>query len=1366
MARPEAVAVGGYFPTPLVLIPAIAALAVATTAKTFAVVDPCAGEGDAVCALIRAIFFYEAEVDLPNDEGKTLVSQCLGTVDLYTCEMEASRFAALESRKGKRDEPIQWDRFHAVKGDAFRVVWSLEETRRYRSAKEGASLLFLNPPYMGQGVWENRFLERFANVLADGGVLLFLIPYKSLAPCADVLAREFKINGCFRFPEEHFQFSQVVLVATKRPTLLTPDPKIQRQLVAWSEAPESIPVLPANPEPCAVIPGFGDYKAGFGQWAIAPIDLTALRAKTRPWHGTDRGGKLVPIPGIVPDRPVRELLSPTYPVAMPPRAAHIAAGIAAGVFNGARIAPDDPSTGLPEILVKGTFTRDFVTVEEKENADGEVIGEVQVQQPKLVVTALDLRSLKYHTIRSSTDVTGSKTVEGMTTADLLATYGSGLMRVMLAQCPVLHDPKNPAHEIPLPSLKRTLYRAQSHAVMATVKLLGGLPEKLPQSGVERIKALRAERRKRIGKAAFVLGEIGSGKSTVALAACTAIGARSVLVMCPPHLLQSWRDQAEAVVDANSDVSNTVHTLGGHEALEKMPSARTFVLEDVEDIERLAASKHDGMIIAILSRETAKLGHAWGQVSGRTSTVRGQKIGIPSTCPACGAPTPGGDLAKLRARCEATKILPANSLSRAAFRFAEALVSVFPAEPAIRSLFRGRMIPQLVRPIPKDAPEGFAAEKVQSRWEAVAPSMRRTVLRLLDDIVKEGDDIVKEGNDIVKEGNESIFKVAKLLLHAIGDDALTEVFCEELYESTLEDDGEYGKGAKRRQWAREAALLMLPNGTEQKRLRENLFGFGVNKCSYSDPLSWEKWDTARDELSAGVEVSSWSFKTFSFTDDGRFTYEKHVRGAAGAALAALELLCKNTYWQTTYPCDEPLFEASAELVKDGEAVQKVKRYPLATYIAKYHPDLFDTLVLDEGHEYSGEGSAQGFAAHRLVALRKPTILLTGSVMNGYARSLFANQWACDPVFRSEFKRDDIALFERRYGYIRQFVDFREGGKPSKNVEHGAVTDRVEVGAKTIGSAPGVLPLFILRYLLRISVTLHKSDLAIELPAHRDGVTKIKLDVEMRERFTKLQNALVAQIKRDRFNKDRAGRLFGQLGQLPAFLDMCTSDTGNAPGGKYVIAYPESVDNGRVIAEQDPFPASTILPKERWMLDTIKDLLANGIRPIVYGHNEIVLPRLARLIEEELGWKKGACPILFAKKVPASKRQEWIDAKVIKAKREVLVVNPMAVQTGLNNLVWFRRALWMQNPACNPIVKRQADGRIDRIGKSGDTESIFPVYEDTMQEVMHKLLMHKVGVSMATDGLDAESALSAAGVGSGGAFETLSIGRQLFKLLTGE
>jgi hypothetical protein len=1256
MARIASKAVAGYYPTPEHLISRIAKLiAVKPSAEPirFAMVDPCAGDGAALFALAGALF-----------DGEALAA---GWAILYGCELEASRYEALNGRRWATRIPMH--HMDVVKGDAFGLRWS--RVSEYGHQRDGATLLYLNPPYdldPVHGRLEERFLTRFASTLAEGGVLVFVVPYYALAASARSLATQFADLRCFRFPEPDFEvFKQVVLVARRR-ELLSPDPAVVAQVGAWARDAGSIPELVDAP---VVTMRPTQEDAGFAEWKIAPVDLTAILARAKPWHSTERGGRLAPLPGILPAA-ANDLLARSYPVAMPPRAAHIAAGIAAGVFNGARIEPDASSGGLPALLVKGVFDREFVAVDEKRNKDGDKVGEIQVQQPRLVVTALDLRARRYHTIKSATETTGARSVAEMTTADLLASYGRGMMGVMLRQCPVLHDPARAGDQLELPELPRRLYTAQAQAVMATVKLLGGA---------------NVSKRARRGRAAFVLGEIGSGKSSVALATAVTIGAKRVLVMCPPHLLDSWRDQAQAVV----------------------PWARVVVLSDVQDVDALAADTSEGLVIAVLSRETAKLGHALEGVTG--------------SCPACGAGLPKRDLAKTRARCEATRRLPASPRARYAKRLGLALLPIAAAEATVAQLFEGRHERRLV--------EAFAERPAPGRWEALrgGPVLRRLVRQITSSPNIEDAD----------------WTIAMLLLVAIGDDAFTAHTARTIYRASLADPSEYRFGSMARTQARAAALLMTAGCTAQETLGAELAAYPLERSYGATYEPWKAWREACASLAKGEAPTAYDLRDFKA--DG--TWRGHERGSLKAAVDALGMLALNGAWTESAACNEPLYQA----------IPEPRRYPLASYIAKRAPRLFDLLVLDEGHEFAGDGSAQGFAAHRLVGLGTPTLLLTGSVMGGYAESLFANQWSLDPEFRVEFARDQRQEFVRRYGYLKQLVETKNAD--GKVVAFGAVTDRVERTARTIGNAPGVLPVFVLRYLLRLAVTLHKSDLALDLPARHEIVERVEPSAHQKATLKRLQERLVSQIRRDSFGP-LSGKLWGQMAELPSYLDRATADTGNVDGGAYVIAYPEgAVDEGlKVVAEAAPLPASELLPKEAWMLERVKSELAEGRRVMILAWHSAVLPRLARLVEAQLGEK---CPVLDAGKVQASKRQAWIDREVIAKGRRVLVVNPVAVQTGLNNLVHFSSQIWMENPGVNAIVYRQGTGRIDRIGQERESRIYFPVYAGTTQEALHKLLLHKVGVSMSTDGLDGESALQAAGVGVADGASALAVGRQLYDLV---
>ena len=73
------------------------------------------------------------------------------------------------------------------------------------------------------------------------------------------------------------------------------------------------------------------------------------------------------IPGVLPRTGFGK---PLFPVAMPLGEGHVPAALGCGVMNGARLAPDDPALGLPDIYAKAVFRRQWRTKEEKKDKYG------------------------------------------------------------------------------------------------------------------------------------------------------------------------------------------------------------------------------------------------------------------------------------------------------------------------------------------------------------------------------------------------------------------------------------------------------------------------------------------------------------------------------------------------------------------------------------------------------------------------------------------------------------------------------------------------------------------------------------------------------------------------------------------------------------------------------------------------------------------------------------------------------------------------------------------------------------------------------------------------------------------------------------
>lgn len=1177
--------------------------------KPHVLVDPCAGDGAALAAL-RHLWFEQ------GSEEATILAVELEEERAKDHRLHLNLYGA-----SPRDLSLHCDAFHVD-----------------ITPQEGASLLFLNPPYdvdKVHGRLEQRFLERWTAALLPGdGVLLFLVPFYALAASAGFLARNYQDIRAWRFPEASFQaFRQCVLLARRRSAPIPENALDQRRIERWAGDAGAMPELRESSQPVfQVCAG----RAGLELEQVS-LDLEGLLTGFKPWHRAGFAGL---------NRAVRDMIGARFPVAQPPRPAHIALALSVGTLNGKRLRPNRP--GLPPILVKGSFRRDFHTVEECFNKDGDKVGSIKVQRPRLTLSVLRLDTLEFLELKPGAAPSAATDLSEFNSADLVEHYGESLGRLMREQFPALHDPADPAHRMELPPLAREPYQVQRDAIITALKLLAQ------------------------GENPQAIAEVGTGKSTVALSIVGALSplyfratvgelrrlgfdtsrlspVRRTLIICPPHLLKSWRDQAAAV----------------------LPHHRVVTVERIADLHKEAE-------IYVLSREVAKLGHGVAGIGagGRRSSWRG-------VCPRCGTrPEMSPEkLAETRARCESVSRLPVNEPARIAEDLAAVLTGTYPYDPLVRSLVsRHRILLEMLPPLPEtDAEEREDGETDQSELPAPGPlptadRLRPIALRLFELAAEEESDYrLRDALDqVCRAGGMEAELAERLRIRAkeLLDDAA----------AALEETGsEYHDSVY----------------TPRRRGGELL------------------------ELAARLE---------------RPAKERPYRPALVRALDRLNELGR---WEESEPCGEPLFQA----------IPEPRRYPFARYILTHCRRRFSMLIADEWHEYSNKGSAQQKAAHRLVELPGvPTLALTGSLMGGYARSLFPNMWALSQRFRGQFRPWEQQAFVTAYGYRKIYVP--AGAEAvSEIVGYGSRSDREQTreapAIRQRGQAPGVLPSFILEHLLPVALIMHKEDLDQELPpcaelpvpitvADDDGTGQ-----EMLSEYRRLLSELTGQIKADRYTQ-LAGKLWGAMSELPSWLDRSTGDLE-----EFVLRYPKEV-GGAVVATAKMFPASWVTPKERWILHRVRASIEQGRNVLIFlRHTGSSLPaRYLRLFREYLGER---AVFLDVNKVKAAKREDWLNENVIHPGRRILITNPKAVQTGLNNLVHFSHAIWVEGVDYDARVVRQANGRIHRIGQTLNVTIEVPYYAGTVQKTALDLVARKVSSSVQVDGLSIEGALESAGAG---------------------
>jgi hypothetical protein len=461
---------------------------------------------------------------------------------------------------------------------------------------ESVTLLWLNPPYDDDRHGDEKrlelaFLKSTTPKLVRGGVLAFVIPQRilCLAEIARYLASQYVRLTVLRFPDgEYERFKQILLLATRREKYNVPTNEdieaIQRlagsNLPQLGFAPE--PVYQLLPTP---LKGAGGRTITFRRLDWAPDDLVEASRwagvrKTRAWQDL-----VHPINTDI-------AFTPTMPL----KKGHLAMLMASGMMGTLRLTNDD---GYP-MLVKGRVVKVVDKVVHRDPEDPETI--VERYRDRYVTT---VATLSQHGLELIQDV------DSLTR--FMRQYGDKIAAHTLETYQPLYDLKPTEDEL---LVLESLGKAR--------KALPGQAEAglLPTQKHAAIAAARAIQSHRT---ANLQGEMGLGKTTIALAVIDLLDAYPALILCPPHLVPKWIREAEDVIPAAK--GRELRRIGKGEDGE------------INDIRQFFADFDAGRLgpkaIAVVASTSAKMGAGWqAVVKAKPIKVKG-KAQVIYTCPQCG-----------------------------------------------------------------------------------------------------------------------------------------------------------------------------------------------------------------------------------------------------------------------------------------------------------------------------------------------------------------------------------------------------------------------------------------------------------------------------------------------------------------------------------------------------------------------------------------------------------------------------------------------------------------------------------------------------------------------------------------------------------
>jgi helicase-like protein len=404
-------------------------------------------------------------------------------------------------------------------------------------------------------------------------------------------------------------------------------------------------------------------------------------------------------------------------------------------------------------------------------------------------------------------------------------------------------------------------------------------------------------------------------------------------------------------------------------------------------------------------------------------------------------------------------------------------------------------------------------------------------------------------------------------------------------------------------------------------------------------------------------------------------------------------------------------------------KKIRRFAPVDFIGRYMPDFFDYAIADEVHELKGD-TAQGNALGTLAGCAQHTVVLTGTLLGGYADEVFNILFRMHPARMVqegfEYGEAGVRAFTETYGLLEKITVI----EPADNAcSEARVTRRVR-------RRPGASPLLFGRFLMSLGAFISLEDISEVLPPYREEVVSVEMDPPLKEAYKKLEEDVKKALKEHRGNQSV---MSVALNALLLYPDR-PFRLGNLFGWEYD---PETQRRERfLIAETPDLNEDHVYAKERRLVEEVKAELARSRRCqiyAVYTQKRDVTRRLEHILTNE-----GIRVALLTADVPPETREGWYDRQ-LRGGVQAVICHPRLVQTGLD-LIDFPTILFYET-GYSIYVLRQASRRSWRIGQRLPVKVKYLHYAETMQESCLRLMGKKLLVSLAMEGKFSSEGLQA-------------------------
>lgn len=397
-----------------------------------------------------------------------------------------------------------------------------------------------------------------------------------------------------------------------------------------------------------------------------------------------------------------------------------------------------------------------------------------------------------------------------------------------------------------------------------------------------------------------------------------------------------------------------------------------------------------------------------------------------------------------------------------------------------------------------------------------------------------------------------------------------------------------------------------------------------------------------------------------------------------------------------------------------------KWPAAFHIAQHHTGEY-FLIVDELHNSAGADTDIGRAMAALAFNSWKNLGMTGTIFNGYAKSLFHLLYRLDHEFRQMYKHTECKLFEAHHGLTKTITtrrNLRSTGAYGYDRWEETTHER---------PAPGATPAMA-AMLLKQAVFLSLAEIGVELPPYDEYALPVEVDGGD-EDFDDLEMGL-KELRQMRQAAAKKMILSGGKA-MGAFSKYMWAALGwiDCPEGETIVIGDEE-DGERFHLPRCPEPAGGF-PKDRKVVDLVIDRLNRGRGVAVFFeqvNRRPAWPRIKRLLEG-----RGVEPFVLTASVSAEERMPRIHkyVKSVEANHPpVLLANGALVKEGVDLLDFPTIVEFGQNYQVNLV--RQRDRRSWRLGQEKDVEVIFAYYEGSGQQAALYHIAAKLQAAHQIDG----------------------------------